>query len=138
MKARVVQAVIGTAFLAQLVARVAVVNQEEAFLYGLVHDLGKLLVLQLSKEYVRGGGTAPAVAVPTPPLAHPPHAHVVGHRVTCAAGPRRTGGQLTVVHEPPRLRQLHPWVARQVGRDHVVPADRRRPRGTPSRPTSQL
>jgi putative nucleotidyltransferase with HDIG domain len=51
---------IGTAFLAQLVARVAVVNQEEAFLYGLVHDIGKLLVLQLSKDYVRGGGTAPS------------------------------------------------------------------------------
>ena len=51
---------IGTAFLAQLIARVAVVNQEEAFLYGLVHDIGKLLVLQLSKEYVRGGGKAPA------------------------------------------------------------------------------
>jgi len=51
---------IGTAFLAQLIARVAVVNQEEAFLYGLVHDIGKLLVLQLSKDYVRGGGKAPA------------------------------------------------------------------------------
>jgi putative nucleotidyltransferase with HDIG domain len=53
---------IGTAFLAQLVARVAVVNQEEAFLYGLVHDIGKLLVLQLSKDYVRGGGKAPSEA----------------------------------------------------------------------------
>jgi HD-like signal output (HDOD) protein len=51
---------IGTAFLAQLVARVAIVNQEEAFLYGLVHDMGKLLVLQLSKDYVRGGGKPPA------------------------------------------------------------------------------
>ena len=51
---------IGTAFLAQLIARVAVVNQEEAFLYGLVHDIGKLLVLQLSKEYVRSGGKAPS------------------------------------------------------------------------------
>jgi putative nucleotidyltransferase with HDIG domain len=51
---------IGTAFLAQVIARVAVVNQEEAFLYGLVHDIGKLLVLQLSKEYVRGGGKAPS------------------------------------------------------------------------------
>ena len=51
---------IGTAFLAQLIARLAVVNQEEAFLYGLVHDIGKLLVLQLSKDYVRGGGKAPA------------------------------------------------------------------------------
>jgi HD-like signal output (HDOD) protein len=51
---------IGTAFLAQLIARVAVVNQEEAFLYGLVHDIGKLLVLQLSKDYVRGGGKAPS------------------------------------------------------------------------------
>ena len=51
---------IGTAFLAQLAARVAAVNQEEAFLYGLVHDIGKLLVLQLSKDYVRGGGKAPS------------------------------------------------------------------------------
>src|SRR5215203_102839 len=51
---------IGNAFLAQLVARLAVVNQEEAFLYGLVHDIGKLLVLQLSKDYVRGGGKAPS------------------------------------------------------------------------------
>jgi putative nucleotidyltransferase with HDIG domain len=51
---------IGTAFLAQVIARVAVVNQEEAFLYGLVHDIGKLLVLQLSKDYVRGGGKAPS------------------------------------------------------------------------------
>lgn len=51
---------IGAAFLAQLVARVAIVNQEEAFLFGLVHDLGKLLVLQLSKDYVRGGGKAPS------------------------------------------------------------------------------
>jgi HD-like signal output (HDOD) protein len=50
---------IGTAFLSQLVARVAVVNQEEAFLFGLVHDIGKLLVLQLSKDWVRSGGTAP-------------------------------------------------------------------------------
>jgi HD-like signal output (HDOD) protein len=50
---------IGTAFLAQLVARLATVNQEEAFLYGLVHDLGKLLVLQLTKDYVRAGGKAP-------------------------------------------------------------------------------
>jgi len=51
---------IGTAFLAQLVARQASVNQEEAFLFGLVHDLGKLLVLQLSKDWVRrGGGKAP-------------------------------------------------------------------------------
>jgi HD-like signal output (HDOD) protein len=47
---------IGTAFLAQFVAKTARVNTEEAFLYGLVHDIGKLLVLQLAKDYVTAGG----------------------------------------------------------------------------------
>jgi HD-like signal output (HDOD) protein len=47
---------IGTAFLSQLVARQAGANAEEAFLYGLVHDIGKLLVLQLSKDFVSAGG----------------------------------------------------------------------------------
>jgi HD-like signal output (HDOD) protein len=49
---------IGTAFLAQLVAKQAKANAEQAFLYGLVHDLGKLLVLQLAKDFVGAGGLA--------------------------------------------------------------------------------
>ena len=47
---------IGSAFLCQAVAKRAGVNPEEAFLYGLVHDLGKLLVLQLAKDYAAAGG----------------------------------------------------------------------------------
>jgi len=47
---------IGAAFLSQAVAKHAGANSEEAFLYGLVHDLGKLLVLQLSKDYAAAGG----------------------------------------------------------------------------------
>jgi HD-like signal output (HDOD) protein len=47
---------IGSAFLCQAVAKRAGVNAEEAFLYGLVHDLGKLLVLQLAKDYTGAGG----------------------------------------------------------------------------------
>jgi HD-like signal output (HDOD) protein len=48
---------IGSAFLCQALAKHAGVNAEEAFLYGLVHDLGKLLVLQLAKDYTGAGGT---------------------------------------------------------------------------------
>jgi putative nucleotidyltransferase with HDIG domain len=47
---------IGVAFLAQAVAKEVGVNPEEAFLYGLVHDIGKLLLLQLSKDFVTAGG----------------------------------------------------------------------------------
>ncbi len=47
---------IGSAFLSQAVAKHVGADSEEAFLYGLVHDLGKLLVLQLSKDYAAAGG----------------------------------------------------------------------------------
>ena len=47
---------IGSAALCQAVARRSGVNPEQAFLYGLMHDVGKLLVLQLARDYaaVRG------------------------------------------------------------------------------------
>lgn len=47
---------IGSAILCRAVAKRAGVNPEQAFLYGLMHDVGKLLVLQLAKDYadVRG------------------------------------------------------------------------------------
>ncbi len=51
---------IGTAFLGQLVAEQAGTDSEEAFLYCLVHDLGKLMLLKLSKDYTRVGGKPPS------------------------------------------------------------------------------
>ena len=47
---------IGSAFLGQAVARKLGAETEEAFLYCLVHDLGKLLVLQLAKDFTAAAG----------------------------------------------------------------------------------
>jgi HD-like signal output (HDOD) protein len=47
---------IGSAFLGQAVARHVGADAEEAFLYCLVHDLGKLLVLQLAKDFTAAAG----------------------------------------------------------------------------------
>jgi putative nucleotidyltransferase with HDIG domain len=50
---------VGTACLAQQLALRVRVDPDEAFLYGLLHDLGKLVLLKLAKDFVQGGGTAP-------------------------------------------------------------------------------
>jgi HD-like signal output (HDOD) protein len=47
---------IGSAFLGQVVARQVGALNEEAFLYCLVHDIGKLLVLQLAKDFTSAAG----------------------------------------------------------------------------------
>lgn len=47
---------IGTAYLARLVAERAGVPEEEAFLYGLLHDIGKLVILKLASDHRRRGG----------------------------------------------------------------------------------
>jgi len=41
---------IGTAYLARLVAEQSGDSPEEAFLYGLLHDIGKLLILKLARD----------------------------------------------------------------------------------------
>ena len=53
---------IGAALMGQVVAKLAGANPEEAFLYGLLHDLGKLLVLQLAMEYESATGRRPRPA----------------------------------------------------------------------------
>ncbi|HEU4691093.1 MAG TPA: HDOD domain-containing protein [Vicinamibacterales bacterium] len=50
---------IGTAYLARLVAERAGVDADEAFMCGLLHDMGKLLILKLSRDFIKFG-------VPTP------------------------------------------------------------------------
>lgn len=51
--ARLVDHAIGTAYLARLLAERARVSQEEAFLYGLLHDIGKLVILKLASDHRR-------------------------------------------------------------------------------------
>lgn len=49
---------IGTAYVARMVAEQADEDEDEAFLYGLLHDIGKLLILKLAYDYKRRTGTA--------------------------------------------------------------------------------
>lgn len=49
---------IGTAYLARLVADQAGVPEDEAFLYGLLHDIGKLVLLKLAHDHRRRTGAA--------------------------------------------------------------------------------
>jgi HD-like signal output (HDOD) protein len=48
---------IGTAYVARMVADAAGEDEDEAFLYGLLHDIGKLLILKLAFDYKRRTGT---------------------------------------------------------------------------------
>jgi HD-like signal output (HDOD) protein len=48
---------IGTAYVARMVAEPADEDEDEAFLFGLLHDIGKLLVLKLAYDYKRRTGT---------------------------------------------------------------------------------
>lgn len=48
---------IGTAYVARMVAESADEDEDEAFLYGLLHDIGKLLILKLAFDEKRKTGT---------------------------------------------------------------------------------
>ena len=50
---------LGTACMATLVADAVDVDPEEAFAYGLLHDVGKLFLLKLRADYKRRRGTSP-------------------------------------------------------------------------------
>jgi putative nucleotidyltransferase with HDIG domain len=51
---------IGTAYLARLVAEKLGEDADEAFMCGLLHDLGKLLLLKLSKDFIKYGAPTPS------------------------------------------------------------------------------
>jgi len=53
---------IGTAYLAWLLADAAGEAPDEAFLYGLLHDIGKLLILKLAFDFARRYAAAPLPA----------------------------------------------------------------------------
>jgi putative nucleotidyltransferase with HDIG domain len=50
---------VGTAYLARLVAERAGVDPDEAFMHGLLHDIGKLLLVKLAADFSRFGGMLP-------------------------------------------------------------------------------
>jgi putative nucleotidyltransferase with HDIG domain len=47
---------VGTAYLARLVAEHAGFDPDEAFIQGLLHDVGKLLLLKLARDFTKFGG----------------------------------------------------------------------------------
>jgi putative nucleotidyltransferase with HDIG domain len=51
---------IGTAYLARLVAEKLGEDADEAFMCGLLHDLGKLLLLRLSRDFIKYGAPTPS------------------------------------------------------------------------------
>ena len=51
---------IGTAYLARLVAEKLNEDADEAFMCGLLHDLGKLLLLKLSRDFIKYGAPTPS------------------------------------------------------------------------------
>ncbi|HVC21724.1 MAG TPA: HDOD domain-containing protein [Vicinamibacterales bacterium] len=53
---RLVDHSIGTAYLARLVADRAATSEDEAFLSGLLHDIGKLVILKLAHDHERQTG----------------------------------------------------------------------------------
>ena len=56
----IVDHAIGTAYLAWSIADRTDESPDEAFLYGLLHDIGKLLILRLLHGYRNNGGISPA------------------------------------------------------------------------------
>jgi putative nucleotidyltransferase with HDIG domain len=51
---------IGTAYLARLLAERIGGDADEAFMCGLLHDLGKLLLLKLSRDFIKYGAPTPS------------------------------------------------------------------------------
>lgn len=100
---------IGTAYLAWLIADRAGEASDEAFLYGLLHDIGKLVILKLVREAERVGVTPPTEADAAAVLAemHP----AIGGLVLERWGlPRRLQDPI-VYHHSPDAAQTRPDAA---------------------------
>ena len=97
---------IGSAFLCEAVARHAGVNAEQAFLYGLMHDVGKLLVMQLAKDYATAGG-APVDPAEVSALLAARHAEFGGRMLADWRLPSVIQQPVVHHHEPQRC-QDHP------------------------------
>jgi HD-like signal output (HDOD) protein len=106
----IVDHAIGTAYLAWSIADQAGESPDEAFLYGLLHDIGKLLILRLADGYRNNGGVTPteddieAVIVEM-------HAHFSGYLATRWQLPQGLQDPL-VWHHQPHLAHTRPAAAR--------------------------
>jgi HD-like signal output (HDOD) protein len=92
---------VGTAYLARLIADRAGESPDEAFLYGLLHDIGKLLVLKLAHDFPRRSADDPSdedVAALIVEL----HGELGGRLVRQWQLPRRLHDPLVWHHQPDR------------------------------------
>jgi len=90
---------VGTAYLAWLLAEPADESPSEAFLYGLLHDVGKLLVIKLAREATRHALTPPTEGELTEVLAEL-HAAAGGYLVWQWGLPTQLHDPIVWHHEP--------------------------------------
>ena len=102
---RLIEHGIGTAYLARIVAGQADEGEDEAFLYGLLHDIGKLLILKLAYDHKRRTG----VAVPAEEVA----AALEQHHAGFGGVTLRRWGLPTSLDEPVRCHHDYRSATRQ-------------------------
>jgi putative nucleotidyltransferase with HDIG domain len=89
---------LGTAYLAWLIAKEAGESPDEAFLYGLLHDVGKFVILKLAKTW------RPGIARPeedeVAAFVAEKHAEFGGHFVRCLRLPVRLQDPIMWHHAP--------------------------------------
>jgi len=100
---------IGTAYLAWLVAGPAKQPPGEAFLYGLLHDVGKLLIIKLARESARYSVAPPTESELTEVLAER-HAEAGGYLLWQWGLPAPLHDPIVWHHEPDRA-ETHPQAA---------------------------
>ena len=96
---------IGTACLAGLVAERSGVDPDEAFVAGLLHDIGKLFLAKLRVQFVSGGGSKPS-ADEEEAVVREHHAHVGGIAMESWELPSAICAPVRWHHEPERARDF--------------------------------
>jgi putative nucleotidyltransferase with HDIG domain len=91
---------IGTAYLAWLIADAAGTSRDEAFVCGLLHDIGKLLIQQLAHRPPAGVKKPAAIDVSAVMAAR--HAELGGHLLRSWQLPAALSDAVTFHHEPDR------------------------------------
>ena len=95
---------IGTAYLARLVAEQSGDSPDEAFLYGLLHDIGKLLILKLARDSSLRYGP-PASDQEIDALMAEKHAEFGGYLLEQWKLPAHLGDPVVWHHRPDRARK---------------------------------
>lgn len=103
---------IGTAYLARIVADRADEAEDEAFLYGLLHDIGKLLILKLAYDHKRRTGESVAPEEMA--------AAMDQHHARFGAITLRRWGLPTTLDEPVRCHHDYLAATREPGKAKVV------------------